>query len=99
MAFPDVTKTLDLLGYRAKDKITGLEGVVTTISFDLYGCVQVVLHQGLDKDKRILEQHWFDIGRLEMLKKPRVMMPPTVGTVAPRKYNMGPAEKPLIRSV
>ena len=33
---------LELLGQKVEDKVTGFRGVVTTISFDLYGCIQAV---------------------------------------------------------
>lgn len=32
-------KHIDLLGLKAEDKVTGFKGVITTLSFDLYGCV------------------------------------------------------------
>jgi len=31
---------LAMLGYNGTDKVTGMEGVVTSVGFDLYGCVQ-----------------------------------------------------------
>jgi hypothetical protein len=93
MSFPDPVATIDLLGYRARDRITGVEGVVTCVTFDLYGCVQVMLHRGLDKDGKPHEQQWFDVGRLALLKdRPRVMEPPPIGTDLPLCYDKGPAE-------
>lgn len=100
MAYPDINETLNLLGYRMQDKITGMVGVVTTITFDLYGCVQAALHPGLDKDGKPAEQHWYDVARLEMLVgEPRVMTPPDFGNVAPADYLQGPAEKPKPRAI
>jgi hypothetical protein len=46
----DVKQQLLLLGYRVRDKVTGMTGVVSSISFDLYGCVQAIVNRGLDKD-------------------------------------------------
>ena len=34
----------ELLGYKVKDSVTGFTGVVTSISFELYGCVQALVH-------------------------------------------------------
>ena len=39
----DVKSNLNYLGLKAKDKVTGFEGVVTAICFDLYGCVQAII--------------------------------------------------------
>ena len=99
MAFPNLQQTVELLGYRAKDKITGLTGVVTSVSLDLYGCVQAALHPGLDKDGKIADQHWYDVARLEGDKADRVMQPPAFGNVAPAAYEHGPAEKSRPRAV
>jgi hypothetical protein len=34
---------LQMLGFNAKDRVTGFSGVVSSICFDLYGCVQAAL--------------------------------------------------------
>lgn len=98
LAFPNPTETLDLLGYRMRDKITGLEGVITSVCFDLYGCVQAALHPGLNKENQPAEQHWFDIARLEKLETYRVMQPPAIGSSPAASYDQGPAEKPKPRA-
>ena len=54
------------LGRKAEDRVTGFSGIVTTVSFDLYGCIQVILNPGLDKDGKMGELHWFDINRLKV---------------------------------
>ncbi|MBX6133572.1 hypothetical protein [Pseudomonas aeruginosa] len=77
----NVQKHLSILGYRAKDRVTGFEGVVTSVCFDLYGCIQVVLNPGIRDDGKIGEQLWFDINRLIVAEnKPRVMAPQTSST-------------------
>lgn len=35
-----MNKHFKLLGMEVKDKVTGFKGVVSTITFDLYGCIQ-----------------------------------------------------------
>ena len=85
-----VEKAVDMLGYPAKDKVTGCEGVITSASYDLYGCVQLVLTQKVDKDGRRDNGQWYDIARLKITGK-RVMEP-----VLPREQDTpGPAFKPL----
>ncbi len=77
----NVQKHLSIHGYRARDRVTGFEGVVTSVCFDLYGCIQVVLNPGIRDDGKIGEQLWFDINRLIVAEnKPRVMDPQTSST-------------------
>jgi len=83
------------LGKKVEDRVTGRAGVVTGISFDLYGCVQVVLNPGLDKDGNPLETHWYDIARLRIVDDTTVMDPPDFfGDGVEAAGGKGPAEKP-----
>ncbi len=61
---------------RVEDKVTGAKGVVDSISFDLYGCVQAGLNPGLDKDKKQMDCKWFDVSRLNVKSKTPVMETP-----------------------
>jgi hypothetical protein len=89
MAFPDIKQTLGLLGHKVKDKVTGLEGVAVSVCHDLYGCVQVALHPGLDKDGKAMDSQWYDVARVEQTSTERVMEPPSFGTDAPLIYDRG----------
>jgi hypothetical protein len=92
----DLEKSLEFLGYRATDLITDMEGVITSISFDLYGCVQGVLtvKQKVDSDKPI-GLHWVHLGRLKITSKTPVIPPPNFfGVNESAKGNTGPANKP-----
>lgn len=91
--FPDVKAALNLLGYRARDKVTGWSGVITSVAFDLYGCVQATLNPGVDKEGRLQDLHWFDLVRLEVSNE-RVMNPPAFGFAPPADYQKGAADKP-----
>lgn len=88
-------KHIKILGYEAKDKTTGFSGIITSVSFDLYGCVQAVLTPKALEGK-ILDGHWFDITRLEIISCERVMERPnfTKGYIA--EGRKGAAEKPAI---
>ena len=66
-------KEMKLLGFKAKDKITGFSGIITSVSFDLFGCIQVVISPPIDKDGKTREGHWFDTNRLEVTSKTAVM--------------------------
>lgn len=67
---------LDILGFPVRDKVTGAAGVAVSVSFDLYGCIQVVVNPGLDKDGKPKDSAWYDISRLERTDETRVMSPP-----------------------
>ena len=89
-----IKQHLNLLGLRVRERVTGMEGVVTSISFDLYGCIQAILNPGMDKDGKPKDQHYYDVSRLEILDDKPVMERPNFdfGDVAEGKK--GPAEKP-----
>lgn len=93
----DINEHLNLLGYRARDRITGISGIVTSICFDLYGCVQALINRGLDKDGKEQEMHWMDTNRLEIdtnsRMSGRVMNLPNFLTYA-RAMPAGPEDKP-----
>lgn len=90
----NIKKHLGYLGLKVKDKVTGFIGIVTSIGFDLYGCVQVIVNPGMDKDGKCVDSLWFDIARLEIINNVPVMPIPNFdyGQVAEGKK--GPAEKP-----
>lgn len=95
----DVQDHLRLLGYRVRDRVTGFTGVITSISFDLYGCIQAVVNPGLDKDGKPQDQHWFDVNRLQLAEGPPVMPSPVFESVQVAKGEKGPAEKPRMTKV
>lgn len=93
----NIEKHLSLLGLQVKDRVTGMTGIVVSVSFDLYGCVQAIVHPGLTPDGKPAEQHWFDIARLDVRSNTPVMPQPDYddqGAVA--EGRKGPADKPAI---
>ena len=84
-----VQTNLNLLGLTVKDQVTGYKGVVTSICFDLYGCVQAIINPGTDKDGKLSEQAWFDINRLKIVSETLVMPRPNFD------FEKGSAEKPI----
>jgi hypothetical protein len=90
----NVSKHIKLLGLRAQDKVTGFTGVVTSVAFDLYGCVTALLNPGMDKDSKLADQTWFDVGRLKILNQNPVMEPPNFVTGPQAEGRQGAAEKP-----
>lgn len=87
-------KHLSYLGFRGKDKVTGLEGVITSVSFDLFGCVMATLNPGLDKDGKQRDSHWFDIARLSITSDAPVMSQPDFVVGPQAEGRQGAADKP-----
>jgi hypothetical protein len=54
------------LGQRARDKVTGFEGVLTGMARYLYGCDQYCIVPAV-KEGELKDGHWFDEGRVEIL--------------------------------
>ena len=97
----ELKKHLDLLGMRVKCRVTGFTGVVSSIGFDLYGCIQAVVNPGIDKDKKPMESHWFDVNRLE-ITDPKPVMPRPTFEWSPQNVaegGKGPAERPRTQKV
>jgi len=67
---------IKLLGRKAKDEVTGFTGVVTTVSFDLYGCVQAVVTPPVSDSGDIKDGQWFDVTRLTLSWQKPVMPRP-----------------------
>lgn len=89
---------IDLLGFRATDKVTGYSGVIDTISFDLYGCVQAILKGGLDEKGEVRQGCWFDVARLDVDRSTRVVEPPNFERGYVAEGRKGPSDKPAQRA-
>jgi len=87
-------KHLEKLGFKAKEKVTGLEGVITSVDFDLYGCVQFLV-QPSAKDGEIPRSKWFDVTRIDITSKERVMEMPDFDKGYISEGKKGPANKPI----
>jgi hypothetical protein len=93
-----IKKHLDMLGVKVEDRVTGMKGVITSISFDLYGCVQAVINPGLDKDEKPRDGMWMDVARFKVLDTTPVMARPDfIGDTKQAAGLQGPAEKPRAR--
>ena len=88
-----INQTIQLIGFRAKDKISGLEGVIDSVCFDLYGCVQASLAPAA-KDGECPPGRWFDVQRLQV-SNDRVMDVPDFESRGKtlETYDHGPAMK------
>lgn len=95
-----VTDYLDLLGKTGEDKVTGASGVIESVGFDLYGCVQVVLRGKANEQNKVEPGLWMDVSRITITSHKRVMALPEWHPAQPEpkpKSVHGPAQKPLMR--
>lgn len=67
---------IDLLGFEVKDKVTNYKGVIVSICFDLYGCVQAAVKPKELRDGMPQDGTWLDVKRLVKTSKSRVMEVP-----------------------
>lgn len=74
-------KHLRLLGFKVRDVITGFEGTVTSISFDISGCIQAIVQPEADKGMKIEDSRWFGTKRLFAISKDPVTELPTFASV------------------
>jgi hypothetical protein len=94
-------KDLELLGLKVRDRATGFVGVVSSVSYDLYGCISAVVAPPVDEKGALPDGKWFDTSRLEVLDPVPVMEIPggrfavtRSASPAPSTDRPGPAEKP-----
>lgn len=60
---------IGLLGLKVKDKATNFTGIVTGVSFDLYGCIQAVVQPEVNSEGNLPQSAWFDVNRLLAIGK------------------------------
>ena len=90
-----VDRHLDLLGLGVRDKVSGFKGVVSSVSFELYGCVQAVVSPPTMIDGNTPNCKWFDVTRLEIVDDTPVMKLPDFDKGYVAEGKKGAAVKPL----
>ena len=84
---------LNILGHQVRDRVTGFTGIATTVAFDLYGCVQVIVSQpGVNDKGETKPGAWFDFKRLVVDSLIPVMDQPVFQQIGSEE---GGYEKPL----
>ena len=73
----------------------------SSISYDLYGCIQAIVSPAANEKGELQDSRWFDVARLEVLDEKPVMDIPGGRFEVERKSEMpeptrrhGPTEKP-----
>jgi hypothetical protein len=71
-------KDLALLGFKVVDRVSGFTGVVTSITYDLYGCMQgLVTPETAEEPSKQRDSRWFDLKRLKAISASPVMEVPS----------------------
>lgn len=65
----NVIKQTVELGDRVKCEVTGLEGIVTTVAKNLYGCDRIVVQPKVAADGKVPESTWVDLTGAIIIKK------------------------------
>lgn len=58
---------MEKLGKKAKEKVTGFEGIITSKHIYLTGCNQYGIQPAMDKDGKVPDIRYFDEGRIDIL--------------------------------
>ena len=88
----------EIFACKAKHKVSGFEGIITGMSFDLYGCIQVSVSPQVDETGKRSDGFWFDLNSIEILDKTPVMKVPDflTGFVSEGKKGADPKPAGLI---
>lgn len=86
---------LALLGLSVEDKVTKFKGIVTSVTFDLYGCIQGLVVPVITDDKPKGDPLWFDVNRLKITDKIPVMDRPNFVEGPQAEGSQGGADKPI----
>ena len=81
------------LGVKAREKVTGFEGIITARGQYLTGCDQYLLVPGLTEKGQPGESHWFDENRLEVIGEGVELTPVYADGGKPAVVTGGPQEK------
>ena len=90
-----IQKHMQILGFKVEDKVTGVKGVATSVCFDLYGCIQVIVTPEATSDGKKEDSSWYDIQRLKIISKKPVMELPNYDCGYIANGNKGPNDKPV----
>jgi len=90
-----IKEHLSLLGMKVQDRVTLFAGIVTSITFDLYGCIQALVTPRQDSEGKQSESGWYDVSRLKVLGKKPIMEVPDYDSLSISGGEKGPQKKPI----
>ena len=80
------------LGQKARDRVTGLTGIINGKAIWLNGCVRWSIQPPVDKEGKVLESYWIDEQQIEILDPVSIMDKKEEKKVAVKKTG-GPMER------
>jgi hypothetical protein len=93
--------TINLLGKKARDRISGMTGVVSSIGFELCdNNMRAAISPPVDKDGKHVDGRWMSVSRIEVVGDEQVMPVPAFSTAqptygaTPQQHMHGPADTP-----
>ncbi len=89
-----IREAFKFFALKVKDKVTNLEGVVDSISFDLYGCIQASIRPPVNDKSEIPNGRWFDLKRILILSEDPVMDVPNFEYGKQAQGQQGASENP-----
>jgi hypothetical protein len=60
------------LGDRVKDLVTGIEGIIVSVSQNLFGCDRVYVQPKVQPDGKVPDSWWVDIDSVQIVMKQAV---------------------------
>jgi hypothetical protein len=104
-AFQNPAATFNMLGKKARDRISGMTGVVSSIGFELCDSnMRAAISPPVDKDGKHVDGRWMSATRIEVVGDEQVMPVPSFSTVqptygaTPQQHTHGPADIPSLSS-
>lgn len=64
------------LGMTGQDRVSGVVGVITSVDFDLYGCIQYLITPKAKETGESVDSRWCDVTRIVVEDETRVMPMP-----------------------
>jgi len=103
--FQNPAATFNMLGKKARDRISGMAGVVSSIGFELCdGNMRAAITPSVDKDGKHVDGRWMSATRIEVVGDEQIMPVPSFSTVqptygaTPQQHVHGPADMPALSS-
>lgn len=78
------------LGSKLRDKVTGLTGIATAVTYHLYGCERFYLQPPVDKDGKQRDGLYCDAPQLELLHESGLEETKNSETGGPKNNEVSP---------
>jgi hypothetical protein len=80
---------VELLGAKVRDKVTGVVGIVTTVSEHLTGCARAWVERPMNEKGETPEGLWLDVTRVEVVELGAVKLDDAAVAASPSPSDVG----------